>query len=365
MQDGIEALLKQLVKFRTTSDSPLELERCARFIESFLGGSFVKRYSSGGKQSVVATLRETKQPEIFLNAHFDVVPGEDSLFEPRQKGGRLYGRGTLDCKAQVAILMLLMREFSLLPPQKQPNIGVMLTGDEEVGGENGVKHLLGKYRSKFALVADGGENFDIVTKHKGALHLKLSAKGVAAHGSRPWLGDNAADRVIAAYSELRKLFPDAAALAKIEDRWRATLNLGKMSSGDAVNRVPDYAEMLLDIRHTEKEPARELVGKIESLCKRRGVKVSVSSALPLLNTTTDNAYIRKLKSAAEGVLGRAVRFSSEHGSTDARYFAAKKIPVAIMWSPGAGEHGSEEYVELEGMSSLYEILKKFILSCNP
>ncbi len=45
-------------------------------------------------------------------------------------------------------------------------------------------------------MADGGRNFDIVVKHKGAVDAKLTFTGKSAHSSTPWEGDNAIEKMI-------------------------------------------------------------------------------------------------------------------------------------------------------------------------
>jgi succinyl-diaminopimelate desuccinylase len=363
----VSVILQKLMKFETTSNNSSELTKCANFIMKFFSGKnfVVRKHVNNGKISIVVLFEKTKSPEIFLNAHFDVVPAEKSMFKPKVKSGRLYGRGSLDCKAQVAVLMLLMKELSTIPKSKRPSVGLMFSGDEETGGMNGVNSLLNKegYKCKFAIVADGGKNFNIVTRHKAILHVKLKAEGKASHGSRPWQGDNAADKAIAAYEDIRKLFPSAEQLGKRKDKWVSTINLGSMKSGDVVNRVPDSAEMHLDIRcATNPEAIRKKVRKAAN--KHKGVSLEVGVASKIFNTANNNSYVKELKSVVESVTKKKVDFLSEHGSTDARFFSAKNIPVAIVWSIGEDIHANNEYVEIESLGKLYQIFKTFTLSCT-
>ena len=191
----VVSLTDQLIRFKTTSDNYLELKRCMRFIEKYFSGCdvVIRKYERNKKPSLVVLFKQTKRLGLFLVGHIDVVPGDDEQFKPIVKSGRLYGRGALDNKVSVTIMMALMRYYS--KQNHRPNIGLMITSDEEVGGKNGVEYLLKKqgYSANFGLVLDAGERYEIVTKEKGALHLKLSAKGKEAHGSKPWKGENAID----------------------------------------------------------------------------------------------------------------------------------------------------------------------------
>ncbi len=136
-----EKIISDLIRFKTTSEKPEEIKKCADYILDYLNDDNISIETTeiDGKFSIVATYSRTKAPDVFFNAHFDVVPGDEAMFTPRLEGDKLYGRGSEDCKGQVAILLQLIKEFSKV----RPSIGLMLTSDEEIGGEKG-KTAFGK-----------------------------------------------------------------------------------------------------------------------------------------------------------------------------------------------------------------------------
>ncbi len=356
MDEAVQ-LLSELVRFRTTEDNPAEIRKCADFIVKYLKrrGIVVNVHGRNGKVSVVAAFEKTKSPEIFFNAHFDVVPASSHLFVAKREGDNVYGRGSEDCKAQVAILMLLMRHFSEW--KKKPSIGIMLTSDEETGGNDGVNYLLSDlgYSSKFALVADGGDNFDIITKHKAILQVKISAIGKSAHSSRYWEGgENAIEKLIAAYAKIKKLFPELTA-----PEWKTTASLNRISGGDAMNKVPDYAELCLDIRRTEKDTEEEIMRKLKSVA---GVQVEKVFSSELLATDESDTYIKQLKKSAEKILERKIRTHYEHGATDARFFSARGIPSVLFKSIGFGAHSDTEHVIISALKPYFDVLVDFVES---
>lgn len=355
--EEIVKLVSELVRFRTVSDNAGEIRKCAEFIVKYLKqkGVVVNVHERNSRVSIVATFEKTKKPEIFFNAHFDVVPAPSHLFEPKVDGGKLYGRGSDDCKAQVAILMMLMRHFSL--QEKKPSIGIMLTSDEEIGGKDGVNCLLSElgYSSRFALVADGGDNFDIVTKHKAFIQVRVSARGKSAHSSRPWDGgENAIEKLIAAYAQIKKLFPALKAPA-----WKTTASLNKIAGGDALNKVPDYAELYLDIRRTEKDTEMKIMQKLQKI---RGVQVEKVASSDMLITNENNPYIRKLKASAGKILKRDVRIYHEHGATDARFFSASGIPAVVFKPIGFGAHSDNEHSVISSLKPYFDVLVDFVNS---
>ena len=74
--------------------------------------------------------------------------------------------------------------------------GIIITADEEIGGANGARQALKEIKAAFCVALDGGSLKKIVIKEKGIVRLKLVARGKTAHGARPWLGENAIEKLI-------------------------------------------------------------------------------------------------------------------------------------------------------------------------
>ncbi|MAG16162.1 hypothetical protein CMO88_03810 [Candidatus Woesearchaeota archaeon] len=352
--DELIKLISDLIRFKTTADNPVEIRKCADYIIKYLEDKemIIKKHVKNEKVSIVVTFKDTKKPDIFLNAHFDVVPASTHLFEPKIENDNLYGRGSSDCKGQVAALMNLMKHFSKY--EKKPNIGLMLTSDEEVHSSNGVEYLLSElgYSANLAIVCDAGDDFNIVTKHKGVLQVKISAVGKAVHSSHYWGGINAIEKLIEAYDKIKKLFPK---LTKAE--WKTTSTLTKIAGGDVLNKVPDYAELYLDIRYTEKDSEEEIMKKLGNV---ESVQIEKVASALMLETDDNDVYVNKLKISAEKILKRKIKISYEHGATDARFFSEKKIP-AFMFKPlGGGAHSDEEYLVISSLEPFHKIMVDFI-----
>ncbi|MDD5573029.1 MAG: M20/M25/M40 family metallo-hydrolase [Candidatus Hydrothermia bacterium] len=360
--ESINILLENLLKFKTRSNSLPELNAVIDFVEDYLKdiqGVHIRRYTVNGKPSIYYAFNNTYHPEILFVGHLDVVDAKDEDFIPRREGSILYGRGSMDMKGSCAVMMELLREMS--KETSRPNVGFLFTTDEEVGSEDGVKYLVEHegIGGEFVIIPDGGEDFQLVVEGKGVYHVKIVAKGKATHGSRIFEGENALDKLVSIYTELKSHFhPEPCG---DPEHWHNTINLGKMVGGDSVNRVPDYAEMYLDVRFVHPFT----VSKIESmvrdvLSKYPGTEFETISTGEPVFTPRENPYIVRYKKVAESVLKRPISFIKEHGATDWRFFTERGMAVLITAPRGGNIHGNDEWVDLDSLKTLFEIFFRFV-----
>lgn len=351
-------LFQKLIKFQSDEDHPREIKKCFEFVVDYLkkAGFKAKIFSSKDKLSLVAARTLKIHYRYILNGHLDIVPANyPNAFRPIIKGNKLYGRGAGDMKGTVAAMMELFKE----PELKKNDMALMLTTDEEIGGENGVKYLLEKqnYSCDCAVVPDGGENFKLILAEKGVLHVKIEAKGKASHGSRPWLGDNAINKLIRIYENISRSLPDLTA----PDYWQPTVNLGILKGGDATNKVPNYALMQLDFRFPDIKDEKTILEFInKEVKKEKEVTYKIiSRGYPLINDQK-NPFFKKIIDCArkEGI---NLEPKKEYGASDGRFFSERKIPV-IMFKPlCSGSHIDGEWVDLKSLEVFYQILKRFLI----
>ena len=358
--DEITNLAGDLIKFQTTESKLDETRKCIDYIKNYFKDCptlFVREHRSNNSLSLVITTKKTKHPKIFLYGHIDVVDAEDKDFVSSIRSGKLFGRGAIDMKGQVAAMMVLLKD--LIRRKSDLSLGFMIVSDEEVGGLNGVRYLLSKekYKCDLAVVPDGGENFDITLRQKGGLWLKIEAKGKSAHGSTPWLGDNALEKLIAFYTRLDHLFLKA----NKKNFWRVSVNLGRIQGGNAANQVPDRAEMLLDIRYPEEFTKQEIMKRIRKILSSDFKIEVVSDVFPYFGDK-NNFYIKRFKKTAEKRLGRKIAYKNECGASDARFFSKQNIPIIITSPVGAGYHSRNEWVSIKSLEDFYFILKDFLIS---
>jgi succinyl-diaminopimelate desuccinylase len=354
-------LTKELIRFQSTRSNPDEILRCARFIENWLESRDITCTftQSNGTPSIIAVPAGRRTP-LLLMSHIDVVSAEPELFEPVEKDGRLFGRGAIDDKYAAALSLVLLKNRIEKNRQQgieddRPPPGVLITGDEETGGMDGAHHSLGKIDCDFCIALDGGRVDKIVVKEKGVLQLKIVATGQTAHGARPWLGENAIERLIEDIRIVQGFFADETA----PDHWHRTANLSVIKAGKSFNQVPDKAEALFDIRYTENDDVDDLIARIQA---RLSGRVIVQAREPMFNSPDSPHLDRLLKLAPDTRTGFA------HGASDARFLSEFDI-AGIVWGADGNnsQHAKDEHVEIQSIARLYDILDQLIedLQENP
>ena len=345
-------LTAELVRFQSMHTLPEEINRCACYIEEYLDQYQIpyQRMDCEGIPSILAMPACGSAP-VLLMSHIDVVAADAALFEPIEKDGRLFGRGTLDDKYAVALSLVLLKELTLRFRENKRDeaelpLGVLITGDEEIGGQNGAKKALAHVKTDFCIALDGGSLKKIVTKEKGIIHLKLTAGGVAAHGSRPWLGENAIENLMADYEVIKTFFEETR-----EDRWHRTINFGFIRAGESINQVPDRAEAIFDIRYTENDDVKSLLSAMSG--KVKGDLEVIKQESIFLGG--NSRYLDRLLGVAE-----ESRTAFEHGASDARFLKEFGINGIVWGADGQGTHAKNECVNIDSLHEMYCILDVFL-----
>jgi succinyl-diaminopimelate desuccinylase len=353
--EEIIELTKSLIRFKSMHSRPEEIRACAEFIGSYLSGHGVKwrLLERDGVPSILVLPKE-KDATVLLMSHIDVVDAPDTLFEPSEKEGKLCGRGSIDDKYAAALSMVLFTEH-VHRRKKQGggqgdlSFGILITGDEEMGGKKGAKEALAEVNADFCIALDGGGLKKIVAKEKGILRLKLISKGRTAHGARPWLGENAIEKLISDYLQIRPFFELTA-----PEHWHRTLNFSIIHAGKSVNQVPDYAEALFDIRYTENDDLKQLV---EEMRRHIQGELAVEAEEPLFRGG-DSPYLDLLLNIAKDTI---VGF--EHGASDARFLSNYGMKGIVWGADGdMSQHSREEHLNIESAFALYRILDEFVES---
>lgn len=358
----MERTLQKLIALRTATSEKAEnkklLDRVAAELRPFL---FVRRFMHRGFHSLIATTRHTRSPVLWLVAHSDVLPAPERAFRLERRRGNFYGRGVLDMKGMLACYLRLVRELGR--DAVKYDFGIMITSDEEVGGWDGVKFLLGKgYRSRIAFVPDGGLNWHIEKGAKGVFHLKIKARGKASHASRPWEGVDAIIALSDFLRDLKRLFPREP--CGRPGHFHDTLTVGKIEGGEAINQVSPLANAWIDIRYTpnHKEKEKHIRARLKKIARRhRAIRIKEVIHAGASENMINSPLIMRFLEIARNRFKIRIKPTFSHGSSDARFFTAKGIPALVIWPHGGGHHADTERVDIKSLELYYRLMKEWAL----
>lgn len=359
--NSVEQRLSNLVAYRSTTNNQDEVKALLDDVEQQLNTTpmIIKRYQHNGVHSLVATTHETMSPKVWLVAHVDVVDAPDDMFTMKITDDRLIGRGVTDDKFGAAAF--IEAAVQLGETVTDYDFGIMLTGDEETGGESGVNHLVNTigYSGDVAFIPDGGFGWDIELQAKGGLRFRLEADGVAAHASRPWLGESAINKLLLFIDTLRSEL-EIPTLAEAEEEYNnRTFNVGVIRGGEAANQVPSHAEALLDIRCITEEDILEIRAKVAEVAKRMGTTAEEITCLIPVNNDKNSPWIQTLTQILD-TERLEPGYTQSYGGTDARFFAQNGIAVLVSQPMGGNLHADGEWIDRKGLEDMVKVTKRLI-----
>ncbi len=321
---------------------------------------------AAGKANLIASLG-TGTGGLVLAGHTDTVPYDDDRwkhnpFKLSEDNGRLYGLGTSDMKAFLALAIEAAMAFEK-SDYKQPLI-ILATSDEETTMA-GAKALVDacKPAARYAVIGEP-TGLKPIRMHKGIMMEAIRITGLAGHSSNPDYGHNALEAMHRVIAELL-LWRD-----ELQQQYSShlfevpvpTMNLGHIHGGDNPNRICGACELHIDIRPLpgmQLDSLRhELNNRLQKVMPEHGFKLEtlpLFSGIPAMETPSESRLVK----AAEKLTG--VTAGSVAFGTEAPYLTDLGIETIVL-GPGNIDqaHQPDEYLEINRIKPTVELLKKFI-----
>ena len=346
------------------AENPLHGERsCAEAVARFLeicGAEVDLAEAEPGRPNVIGKFAsgQSGKKRIVLAPHTDTVGVAGMTIDPfggEIRGGKLFGRGASDTKGPMAAMLWALYELRETIPRLGCEVWFAgLIGEE--AGQHGAKHFVKNNRADFALVAEP-TGLDIVHTHKGSAWVILRTHGVAAHSSRPELGDNAIAKMLDLLAFVREDLTQEFAAIHDPVLGAPTVSISTIAGGTKTNIVPDACDATIDLRTVPSQYAgdfaAELTARLRHVCPDAEIKVK--RALPL-RTDRDNPFIRALERTGG-------RCTGAPWFCDAAVFAEAGIP-AVALGPGSIEqaHTEDEWIAVDDLTRGVEFYKRFLTS---
>ena len=347
----------ELVRFKTMHSKPDEIRRCAAYIEHYLKrlGVSWNRFEYGNSPAVLALPQSNKTP-VLLMSHMDVVDAPERLFTPVIHDGKLYGRGSFDDKYAVALSLILFKNhLQRLREQGRGQqdlpFGILMTGDEEIGGFNGAKKILPDIEADFCVVLDGGRIEKIVVKEKGVVSVTLLAAIKPDSGDACRFERNALEMLKRDIDRWEVCFVKSVP----EHRYRKII-CRSIRPLTFYQGIPDTAQAQLEIWYTRTDNVERMFfamqGELHS-------KIIIDRVEPMF----DGGSPEHLKWILD--ISKKTRIGFEDGVNDSQFLSRFGIKGVVWGANGDhSQHTHNEHVSIESIYELYGLLDNFIKRCE-
>ncbi len=323
------------------------------------GGEVYSEDVLPGRPNIYGIWRGSSDRWLGVDVHLDTVSVEQMTGDPfsgQIADGRVYGRGAVDTKASLALVLALLERLHEQNQKPLANLLIAATVDEEVGatGAPAAAHWI-KERGLTIdqwLVAEPTRCTPI-HGHKGVVRLEFQIQGKATHSAQPQLGQNAvvaaAQLVMALQAEHERLQTlPATALG------HAFLTVTILQGGTGINVVPDHCRLALDRRVVNGERATLVVQEIQQFAQTYCPlpwQVQVQKELDAFYQPADSTWIQQL-AAWSGQQPEVAPYGTN------AWAYAEVAKERVVFGPGSIDqaHGAEEWVEiaeLEKAAALY------------
>ncbi len=360
------AILADLIAIDTTSrESNLAL---IDYVERHLGGFGVagRRVfnADGSKANLYATVGPMEPGGVVLSGHSDVVPvdGQPWTSDPwrlTRRGDRLLGRGTCDMKGFLALSLALAPHVARRGMVRPLHLAISY--DEEVGclgAPSMIAKIARELPSPAAVVVGEPTEMVVVSGHKGIATWNVTVTGHEAHSSLIHLGASANMVAVRLMQQLADLADRLAGEGDPHGPFcphHATLTIGQMNGGTAVNILARECRFAFDLRTLPGQEPEAILAPFFATCEaadaelrarfpEAGVRVERRSRTPSFAPEADGAAERLARRwAGDNGPARAVPYAAEAGQFQGAGFST------VICGPGsiAQAHQPDEYIEVQ------------------
>ncbi len=333
-----------------------------------LGAAVEVEDVADGRPNVYARFEGESDRAVTIDVHIDTVGVEHMTRDPFDgaiEDGRVYGRGSVDTKATLAVVLTVFEELKARGKRPLPTVNLVGTVAEEAGGFLGAlqyqRWLTDRGQRVNQMVVAEPTMAAPVYGHKGSLGLEVAIRGHAAHSSKPHLGQtaiSAAARVVVAIdAEQARL----AAGTPATPVGVGTLSVLEISGGLARNIIPDACEMFVGRRTAPGEDPKEITEQMSNLIREAAAPLETDvvqtyqGGLAAFYQDPDSPLVRTLAD-----LGGTQPDTADYGSNALMYpDVADEIAV---FGPGSIDqaHQAVEWVDISELELCAEVYRRFL-----
>ena len=304
--------------------------------------------------TIVARTTLGRAERVVIAGHIDTVPVNDNLptrYETVDGRDYLWGRGTVDMKAGVAVQLKLAAELA------DPKVDVtwIWYDHEEVASDlNGLGRLAAHrpdlLAGDFAILGEP-TSAQVEGGCNGTLRVDVRTHGVRAHSARAWVGSNAIHAAAGILTALADYSPREVEVDGLV--FREGLNAVRIAGGVAGNVIPDECVVHVNYRFAPSRSAAEAIAHVRDVFA--GFETTVVDVAEGARPGLDAPLAQEFLAAVGGTA------NPKYGWTDVARFSALGIP-AVNYGPGdpLEAHADDERVDIEQITRCETALRAWL-----
>jgi glutamate carboxypeptidase len=358
-------LIQTLVRAESPSDDKAAVDGCGALVtaRAVAAGGRVKLHRQRVFGDVIEARfgprRKGNRPVLLLG-HIDTVwpVGTLKTMPCRMGEGRLWGPGTLDMKAGVAMALTAI-EMLVEADFLDREVVLLLNSEEEIGSpvSRAITERLAQDCSS-VLVLEPAQGLACKTARKGTGNWRIDIQGVAAHAGVDF-GKGA--------SALRELAHVIEKVSGWTDLSRGlTVSVGLAGGGSKTNVIPAQAWAEVDVRIARKADGPRIERKFATLKtadRRCSLAVTGGINRPPMERSRGTVALYRQARALAAELGFTLEEASTGGASDGNFTSALGVPTLDgLGAVGEGAHATHESILLEHLAPRTALLAAMLLS---
>ena len=371
MQSATLALTKQLIS--RSSVTPDDKGCQQLMIQRLEAIGFVVENLRFGDVDNFWAVRGDSGPILCFAGHTDVVPtGPEANwthlpFEPTERDGQLYGRGTADMKGSLAAMIVAVEQFVAEHPDHSGRIAFLITSDEEGIAANGTVKVVEWLQAQnitpdYCLVGEPSSTAqcgDVIKNgRRGSLGCVMRIRGKQGHVAYPHLASNPIHSAAPALTEL---------VAEVWDEGNeffpaTSFQISNINGGTgATNVIPGDLQVTFNFRFSTALTDQILRERTEAILDKHGLDYEMDWKLSgQAFLTAEGPLVDAAVASIHEVTGIETELSTAGGTSDGRFIAPMGTQVVELGPVNATIHQVDENVNIADLDILTSIYQRLL-----
>jgi len=309
---------------------------------------------------------------LMLNGHCDTVgvEGMPNPFTAEIHDGRMYGRGAHDMKGSLAACLATAKALVDAGISLPGDLVIAAVADEEYKSL-GTNDVIKRIHVDGAIVTEPSE-LRIALAHRGVVWLDVETTGRAAHGSRYQEGVDAILHMGRLLGKLDQLEKDLRVRPAHLLVGPPSMHTSRISGGSEWSIYPSHCKLQIERRTLPGESPDQIVGEVQGIIDHLSrqdtafkASLNVISIQSAFEISPNAQIVHSLQESTQYVLKKEPTLGGVTFWTDAAILASAGVETVIIGPIGGGLHTSEEWVDLQSLVDLAQILAQTaIIYCN-